>query len=114
MLALVSLGLLAMFWFSTSRNSARGACEALSILLTTSLPLFANADTISYNLTSYKQISSSPYQTFNSSDLRPPLMQINKVVENEITDGYIFMGVDEKPTSKQKIPCIYGMARMKL
>ncbi|ROW07378.1 hypothetical protein VMCG_03789 [Cytospora schulzeri] len=74
--------------------------------------LVAATDSVSFDTTAYEANSDlSPYQTFKSSPLVTPpelLIYVNK--SSEITDGYVLMGVDGKPSSGRRPPLIYNMS----
>jgi hypothetical protein len=56
----------------------------------------------------YGADTETPFQTYVSApDLKPPQLLITKN-EGQLTDGYLFIGVDGEPDSMQNVPCIFG------
>ncbi|KIW06096.1 uncharacterized protein PV09_03265 [Verruconis gallopava] len=75
------------------------------------LAVFAG-DSISTDLDTYGSGDSqgTPYQTYlSNADVKPPQLQINSN-SSGTAPGYVFIGVDGKPTSGQNVPVIYDMS----
>lgn len=67
-------------------------------------------DSISYDFDAYDAAddNGSPYQTFVSNEnVKPPVIHVNSN-SSGMADGYIFLGVNEKPSSEQNWPTIFG------
>lgn len=74
------------------------------------------ADSISTNFDTYAAGDSlgTPYQTYlSNSDVKPPELQIN-ANSSGLAPGYVFVGVDGKPTSNQNFPVIYDMSEERM
>lgn len=75
-----------------------------------SLPFAFAQDSVSYDLNTYGQddASGTPFQTYRlNTQVKPPQVQINSNGTG-LADGYVFLGIDGKPTSGQNWPVIYG------
>ncbi|UPX11682.1 uncharacterized protein EKO05_0002276 [Ascochyta rabiei] len=74
------------------------------------LPSVYSQDSVSYDLGTYGTNDSkgTPSQSYMSNTyVKPPQIQVNKD-ESGLADGYVFLGMDGRPTSGQNWPTIYG------
>ncbi|KAF1832368.1 hypothetical protein BDW02DRAFT_503134 [Decorospora gaudefroyi] len=82
---------------------------ATQLALLASVPLALSQDSVSYDFDTYGvgDDSGTPYQTYQSNAVvQPPEMHINRN-GTALADGYIFVGVNGKPTSGQNWPTIF-------
>jgi hypothetical protein len=88
---------------------------AVALLLSASSPVHAQ-DAFSTDLETYgtNDPSGTPFQTYLSNpDVKPPELQINSN-QSGLAPGYVFIGVDGKPTSGQNVPVIYDMSEERM
>lgn len=74
--------------------------------------LVSATDSVSFDTSTYEANSdTSPYQTFKSSpQVEPPELLIYANTPSEVTDGYVLISVDGKPSSGRLSPLIYNMS----
>ena len=72
---------------------------------------FVHGQFASTDASTYGDDSPTPFQTFMSNtDVKPPELLVTKYVDSVPNSGYMFVGVDGKPSSTQNVPCIFGKA----
>ncbi|KAF2496591.1 hypothetical protein BU16DRAFT_458891 [Lophium mytilinum] len=75
---------------------------------------FVGSDSISFDVNSYGNDDPTPFQTYLSNqDVKPPELLVTKN-SSGLSDGFVFIGVDGKPTSGQNNPVIYEMSNKRL